>query len=149
MLFGRLLRAEISRSGSASPVERNAESSCAACMTDFTRYRSDGPVRAPSMTAHYRPAFHNAQQFSAMQNDELVLLRLSHLLKSFPGVRALRGVSFELRRGEVHAIVGENGAGKSTLIKAITGAVTPDAGEIAIDGRPLAWMDPHAAAAAG
>jgi len=84
-----------------------------------------------------------------MQNDELVLLRLSHLVKSFPGVRALRGVSFELRRGEVHAIVGENGAGKSTLIKAITGAVTPDAGEVALGGRPVAWMDPHAAVAAG
>src|SRR5215831_17827484 len=101
------------------------------------------------MTAHYRSAFHRAQQLSAMQNDELVLLRLSHLVKSFPGVRALRGVSFELRRGEVHAIVGENGAGKSTLIKAITGAVTPDAGEVALGGRPVAWMDPHAAVAAG
>ena len=77
------------------------------------------------------------------------MLRLSHLVKSFAGVRALRDVSFELRPGEVHAIVGENGAGKSTLIKTITGAVPPDAGEIAIDGRTVAWMDPHGAAAAG
>src|SRR5437588_9508126 len=84
-----------------------------------------------------------------MQNDELAVLRMTHLAKSFAGVRALRGVPFELRGGEVHAIVGENGAGKSTLIKAITGAVTPDAGEIALDGRPVAWMDPHAASAAG
>jgi rhamnose transport system ATP-binding protein len=84
-----------------------------------------------------------------MRNEELVLLRLSNLVKSFAGVRALRGVSFDLRAGEVHAIVGENGAGKSTLMKAITGAVVPDAGEIALDGRPCAWMDPHAASAAG
>jgi rhamnose transport system ATP-binding protein len=77
------------------------------------------------------------------------LLRISHLVKSFAGVRALRGVSFDLRAGEVHAIVGENGAGKSTLIKAITGAVTPDDGEISLNERAVAWMDPHAASAAG
>jgi rhamnose transport system ATP-binding protein len=84
-----------------------------------------------------------------MRNAELALLRVSHLVKSFAGVRALRGVSFDLRGGEVHAVVGENGAGKSTLIKAITGAVTPDAGGISLDGHAVAWMDPHAAAAAG
>jgi rhamnose transport system ATP-binding protein len=84
-----------------------------------------------------------------MPNAELAVLRVSHLIKSFAGVRALRGVSFELRRGEVHAIVGENGAGKSTLIKTITGAVVPDAGEIALDGRVVDWMDPRVAAAAG
>jgi rhamnose transport system ATP-binding protein len=58
-------------------------------------------------------------------------------------------VSFDLRRGEVHALVGENGAGKSTLIKTITGAIAPDAGTIALDGRAVAWMDPHGAAASG
>jgi rhamnose transport system ATP-binding protein len=79
----------------------------------------------------------------------VTLLRVRGLVKAYAGVRALRAVSFDLRAGEVHAIVGENGAGKSTLIKTITGAVTPDAGEIAIDGRPVAWMDPHGAAAAG
>jgi len=84
-----------------------------------------------------------------MRNDELALLRISHLVKSFAGVRALRGVSFDLRAGEVHAIVGENGAGKSTLIKTITGAVVPDAGEIAIDDRPVGWMGPRAASALG
>ncbi len=84
-----------------------------------------------------------------MRNDEVTLLAIAGLAKSYSGVRALRGVSFDLRRGEVHALVGENGAGKSTLIKAITGAIEPDAGEIAIDGRPVAWMDPHGASAAG
>ena len=77
------------------------------------------------------------------------LLSVHDLAKAYGAVQALNGVSFELRAGEVHAIVGENGAGKSTLIKAITGAVVPDSGDMAIDGRPVAWMDPHAAAAAG
>jgi rhamnose transport system ATP-binding protein len=93
--------------------------------------------------------FAERNALSGMRHDELSRLRIAGLVKSYAGVRALRGVSFDLRGGEVHALVGENGAGKSTLIKAITGAVTPDAGEIAIDGRAVAWMDPHAAAAAG
>jgi rhamnose transport system ATP-binding protein len=84
-----------------------------------------------------------------MRNDAVSLLTVRGLAKSYGAVRALRGVSFDLRAGEVHAIVGENGAGKSTLIKAITGAVVPDGGDMAIDGHPIAWMDPHAAAAAG
>ena len=50
------------------------------------------------------------------------LLKLTDITKSFAGVRALRAVSFDLRAGEVHALVGENGAGKSTLIKVVTGA---------------------------
>jgi rhamnose transport system ATP-binding protein len=96
-----------------------------------------------------RHRFAARNEFCSMQNDELTLLRIDGLVKSYSGVRALRGVSFDLRRAEVHALVGENGAGKSTLIKAITGAIEPDAGEIAIDGRPVAWMDPHGAASAG
>ena len=83
-----------------------------------------------------------------MRNDQLVL-RLTGLRKSYEAVRALRGVSFDLRRGEVHALVGENGAGKSTLIKAITGAIAPDEGQIEMGGRALAWMTPHEASAAG
>jgi rhamnose transport system ATP-binding protein len=63
------------------------------------------------------------------------LLRLNAIFKSFAGVQALRGVSFELRAGEVHALIGENGAGKSTLIKIITGATRPDAGTVEINGR--------------
>ena len=63
-----------------------------------------------------------------------MLLRTVNISKAYEGVQALRNVSFELRAGEVHAIVGENGAGKSTLIKIITGAVTPDSGHLEFDG---------------
>jgi rhamnose transport system ATP-binding protein len=70
------------------------------------------------------------------------LLELSSIEKSFAGVRALRGVSFDLRPGEVHALLGENGAGKSTLIKVVTGAVQPDGGEIRLEGRLLGHLTP-------
>jgi rhamnose transport system ATP-binding protein len=70
------------------------------------------------------------------------LLRLTAVSKAFAGVRALREVSFDLRPGEVHALVGENGAGKSTLIRVVTGAHRPDAGAVEIAGKPLARADP-------
>jgi rhamnose transport system ATP-binding protein len=78
-----------------------------------------------------------------------VLLRAESITKSYAGVRALRGVSFDLCAGEVHALVGENGAGKSTLIKIMTGAVAPDAGTIEVAGRRVAHMDPHVSRALG
>jgi rhamnose transport system ATP-binding protein len=73
------------------------------------------------------------------------LLRLNAITKSFGGVRALKGVSFDLRGGEVHAIVGENGAGKSTLIKIITGAHQRDSGTIEIRGEQIEQINPSAA----
>jgi rhamnose transport system ATP-binding protein len=73
------------------------------------------------------------------------LLQLHQIAKSFGAVRALKGVSFTLRAGEVHALLGENGAGKSTLIKIITGAHQPDSGGLEIAGEPVARLTPAAA----
>jgi rhamnose transport system ATP-binding protein len=77
------------------------------------------------------------------------VLEATDITKSFAGVRALRGVSFDLRAGEVHALVGENGAGKSTLIKIITGAERPDSGGLVVGGRRVPDMDPATARALG
>jgi rhamnose transport system ATP-binding protein len=70
------------------------------------------------------------------------ILELTGISKAFAGVHALKGVSFDLLAGEVHALVGENGAGKSTLIKVITGAHVPDEGRITVDGQPVGELDP-------
>jgi ABC-type sugar transport system ATPase subunit len=77
------------------------------------------------------------------------LLRMRGIDKSYPGVRALRGVDLGLHRGEVLALVGENGAGKSTLIKILGGAVPLDAGSIEIDGHLVQLRGPLAAQQAG
>ena len=67
-----------------------------------------------------------------------LLLEMNGIDKRFSGVHALKGVHFDLRYGEVHALVGENGAGKSTLMKVLTGIHQPDAGEITYEGKPYA-----------
>ena len=77
------------------------------------------------------------------------LLRLDGIEKSFPGVRALRGVGFDVRAGEVHALLGENGAGKSTLIKVMSGVHRPDAGLLEVDGVAAQFASPDDARAAG
>jgi ABC-type sugar transport system ATPase subunit len=77
------------------------------------------------------------------------LLELRAIAKSFPGVRALDGVRFDLRRGEVHALMGENGAGKSTLVKILSGVYRPDAGEILLEGAPVAIASPSHAQSLG
>ena len=70
------------------------------------------------------------------------LLKAVNITKSYAGVHALRDASFELRAGEVHALVGENGAGKSTLIRILTGAVIHDSGEISLDGSKITENSP-------
>jgi ribose transport system ATP-binding protein len=75
--------------------------------------------------------------------SEDVLLEMDHIKKEFPGVMALRDVSFQLRAGEVHALLGENGAGKSTLIKVLGGIYSSDGGEIRINGKPVKIESVH------
>jgi len=82
---------------------------------------------------------------SSGQGAGEVLLKLEGIGKSFPGVRALHNVHLEVRKGEVHALVGENGAGKSTLMKILSGAYTRDAGEIYWEGRPIVIHNPREA----
>jgi ribose transport system ATP-binding protein len=77
------------------------------------------------------------------------VLRLSDVVKTFPGVVALKGVGFEVVEGEVHALVGENGAGKSTLMAVAAGSTIPDRGEVEIGGRPMDNPSPLAAQALG
>src|SRR5215471_1065496 len=69
-------------------------------------------------------------------------LRMAGVQKAFGATRALKGVSVEVGPGEVHALIGENGAGKSTLMKVLSGAYTPDAGEIELDGESFQPRDP-------
>ncbi|WP_273690207.1 ABC transporter ATP-binding protein [Ketogulonicigenium vulgare] len=78
-----------------------------------------------------------------------VLLGLSGLTKAYPGVVANRDISFQIAKGEVHALLGENGAGKSTLVKTIYGLVRPDSGTMQLDGKPYHPAEPRAARAAG
>ena len=71
------------------------------------------------------------------------LLKMRHIDKRFPGVRALNNVDFTLRKGEIHALMGENGAGKSTLIKVLTGVYQMDGGEISVDGEKSIIRSPQ------
>jgi ribose transport system permease protein/ribose transport system ATP-binding protein len=84
-----------------------------------------------------------------MSSSPSVVLRLSDVVKTYPGVVALKGVSFEVDAGEVHALVGENGAGKSTLMAVAAGSTLPDRGTIEIGGQAMAQPSPLAAQALG
>lgn len=77
------------------------------------------------------------------------ILELRHISKYYPGVTALNDVSLSVRRGEIHALVGENGAGKSTLIKTCSGAIEPSKGEIVINGKSFSKMTPKVSEANG
>lgn len=70
------------------------------------------------------------------------ILSIRDIVKTYPGVVAIDHVSFDVREGEVHALIGENGAGKSTLIKVLSGAIQPDSGSITIGGKTFEAMTP-------
>ncbi|EJM7587691.1 sugar ABC transporter ATP-binding protein [Citrobacter freundii] len=76
-------------------------------------------------------------------------LQMSHITKRFPGVLALSNVDFALRKGEVHALLGENGAGKSTLMKILSGVYQPDEGNIIFEGQSVSFANPLSAQSAG
>ena len=78
-----------------------------------------------------------------------VVLEARGISKRFPGVRALDEVRLTVRRGRLHALLGENGAGKSTLISILAGVLPPDAGEVLLDGRPVVFRNPRQAREAG
>lgn len=77
------------------------------------------------------------------------ILEMKKITKIFPGVRALDEVDFNLRKGEIHALIGENGAGKSTLMKALLGMYEIDGGEIWFKGKKVNFKGPNDALHAG
>lgn len=81
--------------------------------------------------------------------DAPIVLQARGLVKRFGHVTALDGADFDLRAGEILAVIGDNGAGKSTLIKALSGALVPDAGEMRLDGRTVHFRSPMDARRAG
>ena len=70
-------------------------------------------------------------------NTEPLLIEMRDIVKTFPGTKALDGVTLKLRKGEIHALVGENGAGKSTLMNILTGQFYMDSGEVLMEGEPI------------
>ena len=76
------------------------------------------------------------------EDSTATVVSMKDIRKSFPGVQALKGVSFDVKAGEVHGLVGENGAGKSTLIKILMGAYSKDGGTIAIEGKEVEIHNP-------
>ncbi|MCA9797852.1 MAG: sugar ABC transporter ATP-binding protein, partial [Candidatus Eremiobacteraeota bacterium] len=78
-----------------------------------------------------------------MNDGSRVVLRIEAVTKTFPGVRALNDVTFDVKAGEVHGLVGENGAGKSTLMGVASGALVPDQGSVTIDGTAVSGDPKH------
>lgn len=84
-----------------------------------------------------------------MNNSPPIVMQATGLVKRYGHVTALDGADFELRAGEILAVIGDNGAGKSSLIKALSGAAAPDEGQILLDGRPAHFRGPIDARRAG
>ncbi len=85
---------------------------------------------------------HVIGQYESRGNVSDFLLELKGVSKSFPGVKALDQVSFSLKKGEVHALLGENGAGKSTLMKIISGIYSKDEGDYLLEGNLIHGVTP-------
>ena len=77
-----------------------------------------------------------------INTSQLLVMQAKGIIKRFGQVVALDGSDFELRAGEIMAVIGDNGAGKSSLIKALSGATIPDEGEITLDGKPIHFKSP-------
>jgi len=78
-----------------------------------------------------------------MSNQNEIILEMQHVYKAYPGVQALDNVSFDLKKGEVHCLLGENGAGKSTLIKILSGAIVKDSGKIILKNEEVDIQNAH------
>ena len=78
-----------------------------------------------------------------LNQESNVLMRVSRLMKSYGGLKAVDDVSFEIYTGEIFALVGDNGAGKSTLVKALSGATPQDSGSIEFNGKPVKLVTPR------
>ena len=93
------------------------------------------------VSPRWYPVFLQCEDIGRYRMEEKIL-EVREITKRYPGVVALDRLSFDLEKGEVHAIVGENGAGKSTLIKCLCGAVVPEEGTITIEGKDYSEMNP-------
>jgi len=85
--------------------------------------------------------YHPSEQLRRANNMNS-FFKAEEIVKNFGGVRAIKGVNLELKRGEVHALVGENGAGKSTLIKIISGVIQPNSGKLFLEGKEIKFLNP-------
>src|SRR5471032_117478 len=119
----------------------------------YTRKSRSGDgfrVRGHWARGQAKPALNSFATITMLRNmPRNPLFEATCITKSYSGLCALSGVSFELREGEVHALIGENGAGKSTLIKIITGAVTADSGTLAVGGHIVPHNSPNISRALG
>jgi fructose transport system ATP-binding protein len=91
----------------------------------------------------------NAPHTNTQDVNSTLVMQAKNIVKRYGQVTALDGVDFELRAGEILAVIGDNGAGKSSLIKVLSGAVTPDSGEMLLDGKPVHFRSPMDARRAG